>query len=110
LTLSVGFNYIICFTAYDCKQKSQRSRPGPKRKVFSSSRSASEVIYRMTCRFCDLIFQGPQSIQEDWIKHLQRHLMHTSIPGVGAGMVEVSALCKELCSPSPPEHCSSQLL
>ncbi|XP_026069634.1 zinc finger protein 644-like [Carassius auratus] len=91
-------------TTYGCKQKSQRSRPGPKRKVFSSSRAACEVIYRMTCRFCDLIFQGPQSIQEDWIKHLQRHLMHTSIPGVGAGMVEVSALCKERCSPSPPEH------
>ncbi|KAI2663516.1 Zinc finger protein 644 [Labeo rohita] len=89
-------------TTYDCKQKRPRSRPGPKRKAFSSSHAASEVIYRMTCRFCDLIFQGPQSIQEDWIKHLQRHLMHTSIPGVGAGMVEVSALCKELCSPSPP--------
>ncbi|KAK9973243.1 hypothetical protein ABG768_023984 [Culter alburnus] len=91
-------------TTYDCKQKRPRSRPGPKRKAFSSSHAASEVIYRMTCRFCDLIFQGPQSIQEDWIKHLQRHLMHTSIPGVGAGMVEVSALCKELCSPSPPER------
>ncbi|KAL1272919.1 hypothetical protein QQF64_028781, partial [Cirrhinus molitorella] len=91
-------------TTYDCKQKRPRSRPGPKRKAFSSSHAASEVIYRMTCRFCDLIFQGPQSIQEDWIKHLQRHLMHTSIPGMGAGMVEVSALCKELCSPSPPER------
>ncbi|KAK7155241.1 hypothetical protein R3I93_010015 [Phoxinus phoxinus] len=91
-------------TTYDCKQKRPRSRPGPKRKAFSSSHAISEVIYRMTCRFCDLIFQGPQSIQEDWIKHLQRHLMHTSIPGMGAGMVEVSALCKELCSPSPPER------
>ncbi|XP_067315654.1 zinc finger protein 644 [Pseudorasbora parva] len=91
-------------TTYDCKQKRTRSRPGAKRKAFSSSHAASEVIYRMTCRFCDLIFQGPQSIQEDWIKHLQRHLMHTSIPGMGAGMVEVSALCKELCSPSPPER------
>uniref|UniRef100_A0A671SYS5 Zinc finger protein 644b n=1 Tax=Sinocyclocheilus anshuiensis TaxID=1608454 RepID=A0A671SYS5_9TELE len=126
--LFVDFNYVVCFTACDCKQKRPRSRPGPKRKAFSSSHAASEVIYRMTCRyftallhsllplpgvlisvflsprFCDLIFQGPQSIQEDWIKHLQRHLMHTSIPGVGAGMVEVSALCKELCSPSPPER------
>uniref|UniRef100_A0A672JWY7 Zinc finger protein 644 n=1 Tax=Sinocyclocheilus grahami TaxID=75366 RepID=A0A672JWY7_SINGR len=100
----VDFNYVVCFTACDCKQKRPRSRPGPKRKAFSSSHATSEVIYRMTCRFCDLIFQGPQSIQEDWIKHLQRHLMHTSIPGVGAGMVEVSALCKELCSPSPPER------
>ncbi|XP_051569106.1 zinc finger protein 644-like isoform X1 [Myxocyprinus asiaticus] len=91
-------------TTYDCKQKRPRSRPGPKSKVFSSAHTASEVIYRMTCRFCGLTFQGPQSIQEDWIKHLQRHLMHTSISGMGAGMVEVSALCKELSSPSSPEH------
>lgn len=102
--------------------------------MFSSSHAATEVIYRMTCRyftlhqycntaftpntadlsylscffllsrFCDLTFQGPQSVQEDWIKHLQRHLMHTSIPGMGTGMVEVSAMCKELCSPTPPER------
>ncbi|XP_057193334.1 zinc finger protein 644 isoform X2 [Triplophysa rosa] len=91
-------------TTYDCKQKRPRSRPGPKRKMFSSSHAATEVIYRMTCRFCDLTFQGPQSVQEDWIKHLQRHLMHTSIPGMGTGMVEVSAMCKELCSPTPPER------
>lgn len=91
-------------TTYDCKQKRPRSRPGPKRKVFSSSHAATEVIYRMTCRFCDLTFQGPQSVQEDWIKHLQRHLMHTSVPGMGTGMVEVSAMCKELCSPTPPER------
>ncbi|XP_051986996.1 zinc finger protein 644 isoform X1 [Xyrauchen texanus] len=90
-------------TTYDCKQKRPRSRPGPKSKVFSFSLPASEVIYRLTCRFCDLTFQGPQSVQEDWIKHLQRHLMHTSIPGIGASMVEVSALCKELCAPSSPE-------
>lgn len=62
--------------------------------MFLSSRS----------RFCDLTFQGPQSVQEDWIKHLQRHLMHTRIPGMGTGMVEVSAMCKELCSPTPPER------
>ncbi|TRY88909.1 hypothetical protein DNTS_005410 [Danionella cerebrum] len=87
-------------TAFDCKQITVRARPGQKRKMFPSSHIASEVVYRMTCRFCDLTFQGPQSIQEDWIKHLQRHLMHTRVPGVGAGMLEVTALC----SPSPPER------
>uniref|UniRef100_A0A673W0Y8 Zinc finger protein 644 n=1 Tax=Salmo trutta TaxID=8032 RepID=A0A673W0Y8_SALTR len=40
--------------------------------------------------FCDLVFQGPLSVQEDWIKHLQRHLMHTSVPHTGAGMVELN--------------------
>ncbi|XP_072540147.1 zinc finger protein 644 [Salminus brasiliensis] len=87
-------------TSYDCNQKRPRSRPGPKRKEFPSQHTASEVIYRLTCRFCDLVFQGPQSVQEDWVKHLQRHLMHTSVPGTGAGMVEVTAVCEELCDPS----------
>uniref|UniRef100_A0A8C7Q1J3 Zinc finger protein 644b n=1 Tax=Oncorhynchus mykiss TaxID=8022 RepID=A0A8C7Q1J3_ONCMY len=49
----------------------------------------------LLCRFCDLVFQGPLSIQEDWLRHLQRHLMHTSVPRTGAGMVEVLRLHKE---------------
>ncbi|XP_036425350.1 zinc finger protein 644 [Colossoma macropomum] len=87
-------------TSYNCNQIRPRSRPGPKRKEFPSPHTASEVIYRLTCRFCDLVFQGPQSVQEDWVKHLQRHLMHTSVPGTGASMVEVTAVCEELCDPS----------
>uniref|UniRef100_A0AAR2KZK1 Wiz C-terminal zinc finger domain-containing protein n=1 Tax=Pygocentrus nattereri TaxID=42514 RepID=A0AAR2KZK1_PYGNA len=90
----------VCFAAYNCNQIRPRSRPGPKRKEFPSPHTASEVIYRLTCRFCDLVFQGPQSVQEDWVKHLQRHLMHTSVPGTGASMVEVTAVCEELCDPS----------
>lgn len=43
-------------------------------------------------RFCDLVFQGPLSVQEDWIKHLQRHIMNTSVPHTGLGMVEVTSL------------------
>ncbi|XP_031431278.1 zinc finger protein 644 isoform X2 [Clupea harengus] len=90
-------------TTYDCKQKKPRSRPGPKKKMFSLPHSPEE-IYRLTCRFCDLVFQGPLSVQEDWIKHLQRHLMHTSVPHTGAAMVEVTAVCKELPPPPPPER------
>uniref|UniRef100_A0AAY4E5S2 Wiz C-terminal zinc finger domain-containing protein n=1 Tax=Denticeps clupeoides TaxID=299321 RepID=A0AAY4E5S2_9TELE len=80
--------------AYDCKQKKPRPRPGPKKKMFPLPHMPEE-IYRLTCRFCDLVFQGPLSVQEDWIKHLQRHLMHTSVPRMGAGMVEVTAVCRE---------------
>ncbi|XP_028817913.1 zinc finger protein 644 isoform X2 [Denticeps clupeoides] len=92
-------------TTYDCKQKKPRPRPGPKKKMFPLPHMPEE-IYRLTCRFCDLVFQGPLSVQEDWIKHLQRHLMHTSVPRMGAGMVEVTAVCRECPAPppAPPEQ------
>uniref|UniRef100_A0AAY5EHE7 Wiz C-terminal zinc finger domain-containing protein n=1 Tax=Electrophorus electricus TaxID=8005 RepID=A0AAY5EHE7_ELEEL len=93
-------NEALCFAAYDCNQKRSRSRPGPKRKAFSTPCTASDVTYTLACRFCDLVFQGPQSVQEDWVKHLQRHLMHTSVPGTGVGMVEVTAVCEDLADPS----------
>ncbi|XP_033478630.1 zinc finger protein 644 [Epinephelus lanceolatus] len=74
---------------YDYKQKKPRPRPGLKKKILPS---LNAEIYTLTCRFCDLVFQGPLSIQEDWIKHLQRHLLHTSVPHSGTGMVEVLGL------------------
>lgn len=27
------------------------------------------------CRFCEVEFQGPLSIQEEWVRHLQRHIL-----------------------------------
>ncbi|XP_031728811.1 zinc finger protein 644 isoform X2 [Anarrhichthys ocellatus] len=72
---------------YDYKPK--KPRPGLKKKMLPSLNSE---IYTLSCRFCDLVFQGPLSIQEDWIKHLQRHLLHTSVPHSGTGMVEVLGL------------------
>ncbi|XP_054458834.1 zinc finger protein 644 [Anoplopoma fimbria] len=69
---------------YDYKLK--KPRPGLKKKMLPSMNAK---IYTLTCRFCNLVFQGPLSIQEDWIKHLQRHLLHTSVPHSGTGMVEV---------------------
>ncbi|XP_036378415.1 zinc finger protein 644-like [Megalops cyprinoides] len=94
-------------TSYDCKQKKQKLRPGPKKKVFPLPHGADE-IYRLTCRFCDLVFQGPLSVQEDWIKHLQRHIMNTGVPCTGAGMVEVTSLSKDL--PSTPEEQTALLV
>ncbi|XP_042273662.1 zinc finger protein 644 [Thunnus maccoyii] len=74
---------------YDYKQKKPRLRPGLKKKILPS---LNAEMYTLTCRFCDLVFQGPLSIQEDWIKHLQRHLLNTSVPYSGTGMVEVLGL------------------
>ncbi|XP_042353168.1 zinc finger protein 644a isoform X2 [Plectropomus leopardus] len=79
-------------TTFDCKVgRRQRSRPGPKKKTLPLPQTPEEM-YRLTCRFCDLVFQGPLSVQEDWIKHLQRHIMNTSVPHTGLGMVEVTSL------------------
>ncbi|XP_071202085.1 zinc finger protein 644-like [Salvelinus alpinus] len=91
-------------TTYSCIQKKPRLRAGPKKKLFSALPPAVEEMYRLTCRFCDLVFQGPLSVQEDWIKHLQRHIMHTSVPHTGAGMVEVLGLHKEMSSFPPQQH------
>ncbi|XP_036590832.1 protein Wiz-like [Trichosurus vulpecula] len=32
-------------------------------------------IYTLKCRFCEAEFQGPLSIQEEWVRHLQRHIL-----------------------------------
>ncbi|KAK5869313.1 hypothetical protein PBY51_024041 [Eleginops maclovinus] len=76
----------------DYKQK--KPRPGLKKKILPS---LDAEICTLTCRFCDLVFQGPLSIQEDWIRHLQRHLLHISVPQSGTGMVEVLGLHQKMC-------------
>ncbi|XP_024291008.1 zinc finger protein 644 isoform X2 [Oncorhynchus tshawytscha] len=87
-------------TTYDCKQRRQRSRPGSKKKMSPTMPHAPEEMYRLTCRFCDLVFQGPLSVQEDWIKHLQRHIMNASVPHTGAGMREVTSLPRDPSYPT----------
>ncbi|XP_073708070.1 uncharacterized protein wiza [Garra rufa] len=32
-------------------------------------------MYSLKCRFCEEVFQGPLSIQEDWVIHLQQHIL-----------------------------------
>ncbi|CAM4621080.1 unnamed protein product [Leuciscus chuanchicus] len=32
-------------------------------------------VYSLKCRFCEEVFQGPLSIQEDWVMHLQQHIL-----------------------------------
>lgn len=81
----------------DCKQKKSRSRSGSKKKMLTLPHGADEV-YILRCRFCGLVFRGPLSVQEDWIKHLQRHIVNANLPRTGAGMVEVTSLFKKPAS------------
>ncbi|XP_058635953.1 protein Wiz isoform X2 [Onychostoma macrolepis] len=32
-------------------------------------------VYSLKCRFCEEVFQGPLSVQEDWVMHLQQHIL-----------------------------------
>ncbi|XP_038180474.1 zinc finger protein 644 isoform X4 [Arvicola amphibius] len=88
---------LVTGTALDCKQKKSRSRSGSKKKMLTLPHGADEV-YILRCRFCGLVFRGPLSVQEDWIKHLQRHIVNANIPRTGAGMVEVTSLLKKPAS------------
>ncbi|XP_032856393.1 zinc finger protein 644 isoform X2 [Tyto alba] len=88
---------LLTGTALDCKQKKSRSRSGSKKKMLPLPHSADEV-YILRCRFCGLVFRGPLSVQEDWIKHLQRHIVNANLPRTGAGMVEVTSLLKKPAS------------
>ncbi|XP_046717202.1 protein Wiz isoform X3 [Silurus meridionalis] len=33
-------------------------------------------IYSLKCRFCEQVFSGPLSVQEDWLIHLQHHILN----------------------------------
>ncbi|KAM9326464.1 zinc finger protein 644 [Gastrophryne carolinensis] len=90
---------LLTGTVLDCKQKKPRSRSGGKKKILPLPHSADEV-YVLRCRFCGLVFRGPLSVQEDWIKHLQRHIVNANLPRTGAGMVEVEPLLKKTPSVS----------
>ncbi|KAM4880131.1 protein Wiz-like, partial [Sylvia borin] len=47
-------------------------------------------IYTLKCRFCEVQFQGPLSIQEQWLRHLQRHILDMNFSKVDS------------CPPEPP--------
>ncbi|XP_059846872.1 uncharacterized protein LOC132405910 [Hypanus sabinus] len=47
-------------------------------------------IYTLKCRFCDVEFHGPLSIQEEWVRHLQRHILDVNFSKVEAAREEIS--------------------
>ncbi|XP_047433562.1 protein Wiz-like isoform X2 [Mugil cephalus] len=38
-------------------------------------------IYSLKCRFCEEVFHGPLSVQEQWIAHLQKHILSLGYKG-----------------------------
>ncbi|KAK2815706.1 hypothetical protein Q5P01_026173 [Channa striata] len=38
-------------------------------------------MYSLKCRFCEVVFHGPVSVQEQWITHLQKHILSLGYKG-----------------------------
>ncbi|XP_029362247.1 protein Wiz-like [Echeneis naucrates] len=38
-------------------------------------------VYSLKCRFCEVVFHGPLSVQEQWIAHLQKHILSLGYKG-----------------------------
>ncbi|XP_053711783.1 protein Wiz-like isoform X1 [Synchiropus splendidus] len=38
-------------------------------------------VYTLKCRFCERVFEGPLSVQEQWITHLQQHILTLGYKG-----------------------------
>ncbi|XP_067355240.1 protein Wiz isoform X2 [Channa argus] len=38
-------------------------------------------MYYLKCRFCEVVFHGPLSVQEQWIIHLQKHILSLGYKG-----------------------------
>ncbi|XP_048848081.1 protein Wiz isoform X1 [Brienomyrus brachyistius] len=58
--------------------QSARSNPVPSLVPKPPSSPLVKVVgdvYSLKCRFCELEFRGPLSVQEDWVRHLQRHIL-----------------------------------
>ncbi|XP_027766423.1 protein Wiz-like, partial [Empidonax traillii] len=86
------------------KQKLEETRPPPPRmrpvpSLVPRPPQTSLVkfvgnIYTLKCRFCEVEFQGPLSIQEEWVRHLQRHILEMNFS-------KADPLRSE--APAPPE-------
>ncbi|KAI7803120.1 putative protein Wiz [Triplophysa rosa] len=57
-------------------------------------------IYSLKCRFCDVEFHGPLSVQEDWIRHLQQHILNLNYNKTDPPVNDTSA-------PEPPAATST---
>ncbi|XP_062404258.1 protein Wiz isoform X2 [Sardina pilchardus] len=59
-------------------------------------------VYSLKCRFCDKEFRGPLSVQEDWVRHLQEHILNLKKDAA----VPTSPLSP--ATPAPPLHLTPQ--
>uniref|UniRef100_A0A8C9RC44 C2H2-type domain-containing protein n=1 Tax=Scleropages formosus TaxID=113540 RepID=A0A8C9RC44_SCLFO len=67
-------------------------------------------VYSLRCRFCEVEFRGPLSVQEDWVRHLQRHILGLNFnkrdppappPRADAAIAPASAIAAEAPAPGP---------
>ncbi|CAL8330065.1 unnamed protein product [Lota lota] len=57
-------------------------------------------LYSLKCRFCDQVFQGPLSVQEDWIAHLQKHILKLGYKGKASPSPPVAMSTKSMIDPA----------
>uniref|UniRef100_A0A8C2Y6X9 WIZ zinc finger n=1 Tax=Coturnix japonica TaxID=93934 RepID=A0A8C2Y6X9_COTJA len=58
-------------------------------------------MYTLKCRFCEVEFQGPLSIQEEWVRHLQRHILEMNFS-------KADPLRGDAPAPDPPAVAEAQ--
>ncbi|XP_062035379.1 protein Wiz isoform X10 [Lepus europaeus] len=59
-------------------------------------------IYTLKCRFCEVEFQGPLSIQEEWVRHLQRHILEMNFSKADPPSEEPQALQAQTAAAQAP--------
>ncbi|CAL8357087.1 unnamed protein product [Boreogadus saida] len=57
-------------------------------------------VYSLKCRFCDQVFQGPLSVQEDWIAHLQKHILKLGYKGKASPSPAVAMATQSMVDPA----------
>ncbi|CAL9693581.1 unnamed protein product [Knipowitschia caucasica] len=79
-------------------------------------------FYTLKCRFCEVEFHGPLSVQEDWIRHIQQHIFkmnyktpppprapassHTAPPPVAASVRTSASTSSSSHGPPLPAKCT----
>uniref|UniRef100_A0A1A7XL04 C2H2-type domain-containing protein n=2 Tax=Iconisemion striatum TaxID=60296 RepID=A0A1A7XL04_9TELE len=66
-------------------------------------------FYTLKCRFCEVEFHGPLSVQEEWIRHLQQHIlkMNYKTAATKADTTESHAQADDLAQVQPPASVST---
>ncbi|KAM4716721.1 protein Wiz isoform 7-T7 [Anableps anableps] len=62
-------------------------------------------FYTLKCRFCEVEFHGPLSVQEDWIRHLQQHIFNMNY-NKPAALKAAATDTHSLADNSTPVHAS----
>ncbi|XP_051571741.1 protein Wiz-like isoform X2 [Myxocyprinus asiaticus] len=65
-------------------------------------------IYSLKCRFCDVEFHGPLSVQEDWIRHLQQHILNLNYKKTSPPANDTPAQC-DTSVPKPPSSATTSI-